>query len=192
MFTSAVTGGKAFAAEQKIRESKTRIAKINAQKLKISPTKIIEKSVANMNLKPSKKYGLPSEDVEWRTLSNEHFKTIFNMKRIEKTQKLHCRLDDCDKKRYSFKKKQLRTDLSIGERVYVLAERIKKKSTPGKFYKQSVQNISYFDKEKIFVIRAKQTIDKITYYWLRNSETNRNVPKRFLRSEPFALRNNFY
>ena len=49
------------------------------------------------------------------------------MKRIEKTQRLHCRLDDYDKKKYSVKKKQLREDLSIGEKVYVLAERIKKK-----------------------------------------------------------------
>ena len=73
----------------------------------------------------------------------------------------------------------MRTGLSIGERVYVLAERIKKKSTQGKFYKQSVQNISYFNKEKIFVNRAKQTIDKITYYWLKNSETNRKVVKRY-------------
>ena len=37
MFAIAVRGGKAFAAEQKIKELKTRIAKINAQKLKISP-----------------------------------------------------------------------------------------------------------------------------------------------------------
>ena len=85
----------------------------------------------------------------------------------------------------------MRTDLSVGERVYVLAERIKKKSAPGKFYKQSVQNISYFNKEKIFVIRAKQTIDKIIYYWLKNSETNRKIAKRFSRTELFALRNNF-
>ena len=74
----------------------------------------------------------------------------------------------------------MRTGLSIGERVYVLAERIKKKSASGKFYKQSVQNISYFNKEKMFVNRAKQTIDKITYYWLKNSETNRKVVKRYL------------
>ena len=73
----------------------------------------------------------------------------------------------------------MRTGLSIGERVYVLAERIKKKSASGKFYKQSVQNISYFNKEKILVNRAKQTIDKITYYWLKNSETNRKVVKRY-------------
>ena len=39
MFTSSVRGGKAFAVEQKIRELKTRISKLNAQKLKISPTK---------------------------------------------------------------------------------------------------------------------------------------------------------
>ena len=83
------------------------------------------------------------------------------------------------KKTNSVKKKQLRTGLSIGERVYVLAERIKKKSAQGKFYKQSVQNISYFNKEKMFVNRSKQTIDKITYYWLKNSETNRKVVKRY-------------
>ena len=90
------------------------------------------------------------------------------------------------------KKRQLRDDLSIGERVYVLAKRIKKKSAPGKFYKQSVQNIIYFNKDKIFIIRAKKTVDKITYYWLKNSETNRNLPKRFSRSELFALRANFF
>ena len=81
-----------------MRELKTRIAKINAQKLKISPSKIIEMSTANMNLRPSKKYGMAPEEVERRALSNERFKTIFNMKIIEKTQRLHRRLDDYDKK----------------------------------------------------------------------------------------------
>ena len=51
MFTTSVRDGKAFAAEQKIRELKTRIAKINAQKLKISPAKIIQNSTLNMNLR---------------------------------------------------------------------------------------------------------------------------------------------
>ena len=140
-----------------------------------------------MNLRPSKKYDLPPEDVERRALWNERFKAIFNMKRTEKTERLHSRLDDYDKKSYSFKKKQLRTDLSISEWVYVLAERIKKKSAPGKIYKQSVQNINYFNKKKIFMIRAKQTINEITYYWLKNSETNRNGSKIFSRSELFAF-----
>ena len=34
--------------------------------------------------------------------------------------------------------------------VLVLAERIKRKSVPGTFYKQAIQNISYFNKKEIF------------------------------------------
>ena len=69
----------------------------------------------------------------------------------------------------------------------MLAERIKKKSVPGKIYKQSVPNITYFNNEKIFTIRATQMIDKITYYWLKNIETNRKVTKRFARTELLLL-----
>ena len=55
MFTTSVCGGKALAAEQKIRELKTRISKLNAQKLKISATKILSSSTNNMNSVQSKK-----------------------------------------------------------------------------------------------------------------------------------------
>ena len=69
MFTTSVRSGKAFAAEQKIRELKTRIAKINAQKLKISPVKIIKNLILNMNLMKSTKYGLSPEEIELTTIS---------------------------------------------------------------------------------------------------------------------------
>ena len=49
MFITSVRRGKAFAAEQKIRKLKTRISELKAQKLKISPTKIILSSVDNIN-----------------------------------------------------------------------------------------------------------------------------------------------
>ena len=39
MFSTSIIGGKAFADEQKIRELKTRIAKLMSQKLKITPKK---------------------------------------------------------------------------------------------------------------------------------------------------------
>ena len=58
MFTTSLRGGKAFAAEQKITELKTWIAKLNIQKLEISCAKIIERSALNMNLMKNKKYGL--------------------------------------------------------------------------------------------------------------------------------------
>ena len=191
MFTTSVTGGKAFAAEQKISELKTRISKLNAQKLKLSHAKIIEISTVNMNLKKSKKYGFAPEDVERKSLSNKRFKTVFNMRRIEKTQGLHNRLDKYYKKTNSLKERQLREDLSICEKVFMVAEQIKKKSAPGKFYKQSVQNISYFNKEKILKISSTWTIDKIKSYWVKDTETDRKILKTFMRTELFALRHNF-
>ena len=39
MFSTSLRGGKSFAAEQKIRELKTRISKLKSQKLKITPKK---------------------------------------------------------------------------------------------------------------------------------------------------------
>ena len=59
----------------------------------------------------------------------------------------------------------------IDEKMLVLAERIKKKSAPGRFYKQSVQSISYFDKDRTFMIRKKQSIDNITFYRLTDVQT---------------------
>ena len=85
MFTSSLRGGKAFSAEQKIRELKTRIAKLNAQKLKISPTKILQNSVLNMNIMKSVKYGLSTEEIEKWSLAGEWFKRVFNMHRIKET-----------------------------------------------------------------------------------------------------------
>ena len=84
----------------------------------------------------------------------------------------------------------MRENLNINENVLVLAERIRETSALGKFYKQSVQNISYFNKEKIFLISKKQKIDEISYYWLKDSQ-NKKLTKRFQRTESFALNNNF-
>ena len=64
MFTTSARGGKAFAAEQKIRELKTRISKLNLQKLKLSPAKIILNSAINKNSVKSEKYGLTLEEIE--------------------------------------------------------------------------------------------------------------------------------
>ena len=47
-----------------------------------------------------------------------------------------------------------------------------------KIYIQSVQNIAYFNKEQTYVIKTKQKIDKIVYYWLKNSKNNIYLTKR--------------
>ena len=79
----------------------------------------------------------------------------------------------------------------MGEKVFVLAESIRKKAALGKFYKQSVQNISYCNKDKRFIIRRIRSIGAINYYRLNDTQNNRKLTKRFQRTELFALRDNF-
>ena len=71
MFTTSLRGGKAFAAEQKIRELKTKIPKLKGEKLKLTLKKIIEISTANMNIKPSNKYGFSPDTIEVKALNSE-------------------------------------------------------------------------------------------------------------------------
>ena len=73
-------------------------------------------STANMNIRPSKKYGFSPEEVEKRALQSERFRTIYNMHRLEKTRKLNLRQDRYDKKKYSRKRKKLRENLNTGEK----------------------------------------------------------------------------
>ena len=73
----------------------------------------------------------------------------------------------------------------------LLSLALKKKSAPGKFRKQPLQNTAYFNLEKTFLTRKKQKIDKIDYYCLKKLQTNRNVTKKFQRTELFEVKNNF-
>ena len=56
--------------------------------------------------------------------------------------------------------------------------------------KQSLQNISCFNKDTVFVTRKKQTIDNIMYYWVKSPLAVLN--ELFSRSELFALKSIFF
>ena len=75
-----------------------------------------------MNIQPSKKYGFSPEEIESRAIKSKRFRTLYNMHRIEKTDKLNMRMDRYDRKKYSKKRKKLREYLNIGERVFWLNE----------------------------------------------------------------------
>ena len=74
--------------------------------------------------------------------------------------------------------------------VLLLAERIKK-SAPGKFYKSSVESISFFNKEKFFVISNKNTIDDKAYDCLTGVKSGTTLKERLQRQEMLAVENNF-
>ena len=70
----------------------------------------------------------------------------------EKIRKEKVREEKFNKKIYERKKLKLRSLLEVGEEVLVLASRLKKKDSLGKFNKSSVDNKSYFQKSHIFLI----------------------------------------
>ena len=74
MFHTKVRGGKAFAAEQQIRQFKKLLlmSKQNKKrdKEKIHPNVLIKKAVENMNETNSTKYGVSPETVENKTINS--------------------------------------------------------------------------------------------------------------------------
>ena len=191
MFSTRLRGGKAFAAEQKIREFKKLLLKVKTfyqkSKTKFKPYEIIRKVTANMNKTKTVKYQIEPEDVEKKALADDNFREKFDFYRLSKIGKENKRYKRYMSKKDSYKRK-LRDPLSIGERVLVLSERLKKKDAPGKLYKASTQNKTFYNKNRIFIIRKRlKSLDNVWYYWF--SEANKEIiSNRFIRQELFALK----
>ena len=202
MFSSRIRGGKAFAAEQKIREFKKilfkskRLHKATKGK-RLDSKKLIRKAVENMNKTNSQKYGLPPETVEEKTLSDNIFRKIYDFHRIVRVSKDAARYKRYDirlDKKLKSRKKQLREPLTVGERVLVLTERLKKKDAPGSLFKSTTENNPFFNTNEIFIVRKVLPIDNnhSSYnYWISKSGEDKIIDKRFLRQKLFALKNQF-
>ena len=132
MFSSKIRGGKAFAAEQKIREFKTLFKSKQLHKAtkskRLDSKKLIRNAVQNMNNANSQKYGYPPETVEKKSLSENIFREIYDFHRIVKVSKDAARYKRNDIRLDKKPRKKLCSPLLIGERVLVLAERLKKKT----------------------------------------------------------------
>ena len=194
MFSTRIRGGKAFTAEQKIRELKKIIFKTkNTYKLskkKINSKKIVQKAVENLNKTNSEKYGLPPEVIEKKALADNVFKEVYDFYRLVKVSKAANRYEKYNEKIDEKQKRKLREPLKIDEKVLVLAERIKKKDAPGVLFKSTTENIPFFNKKEIFKISKRNLVNKVYNYWIKK-ENNQNINNRFIREELFALENNF-
>ena len=105
MFSTKLRGGKAFAAEQKIREFKKLLFKSKrlhkATKTgRLDPRKSIRNAVQNMNNVNSQKDGVPPEKVEKKSFQNEKFREGYDFHRMVRVNR--------DAKRY--KRNEIRFD----------------------------------------------------------------------------------
>ena len=121
MFSTKVSGGKAFAAEQKIREFKKLLFK--SKKLhkatktgRVDPRKLIRNAVQNMNKTNSQKYGLPPEEVEEKSLADKKFQDIYDFHRMVRVSKDAGRYERGDIRCNNKSHKKLRSPLAVGKK----------------------------------------------------------------------------
>ena len=198
VFHIKVRGGKAFAAEQKIREFKKILLKskrfIKRGGQRVRPNELIKKAAENMNETISTKYGVSLEAVENRTIDSskdsEYNREMYDFLRLKKVDNNQQHIAKYESKK-DRRQKKLRNPLYLDEKVLVLAERLKKKDAPSKFYKASTDSIPFFNRDKIFTIYKRAKLNNGSYlYWLEDEDRNK-VEGRFLRQELFALDKQF-
>ena len=157
MFHSKLREGKAFAAEQKIREFKKILIRSKRfeklRKNRIKPNDLIKKATQNMNETISWKYQLAPETIEKRSLNpndSKYFQEIYDFMRIRKIENNQMRNDKYGRK-IDRRKRTLRSPLNLDKKVLVLAERLKKKDAPRNLYKASTNNMPFFNRDRILL-----------------------------------------
>ena len=145
-----------------------------------------------MNETVSLTHGLPPEVIEDKSLdpnNEKYFREVYDFARFKKIEDNQLRNQKYDQK-IDRRKRTLRSPLYLDEKVLVLAERLKKKDASGKFFKSTTNNMSYFNRNRIFTIYKRAKLDNsFCLYWVE--EDGQKVKGRFLRQELFALNNQF-
>ena len=68
------------------------------------------------------------------------------------------------------RKKRLRDPLELGETVFIFAELLRKKDAPGRLYKSTRENKSFFNRDRTFIISERSKLNNNTYlYWLKEN-----------------------
>ena len=145
-----------------------------------------------MNETISTKYGFAPETIEKIILDQKdgsYFNEIYDFVRLRKIEKNKIRNAKHNQK-INRRKRTLRSPLNLSEKVFVLAERLKKKDAPSKLFKASTENMPFVKRNRIFTIYKRAKLNNGSYlYWIE--EDGKKIKGRFLRQELFAINNQF-
>ena len=195
MFSTKTRGGKVFVAEQKTRELKKillkskRIEKRLGERLK--PNELIKQATNNLNKTRSAKYGFSPNQIEEKSLENNYFTDIYYFHRLVRVKNIEDKKVRYMEKQNDRKRGKLRELLDIGEKVLIMAERLKNKDALGILYKSSTENKPFFNRNEIFKINKRVGINggKKNYYWEKKIE--KKMRDTFYSQELFALKGKF-
>ena len=119
---------------------------------RIESKKLIQRGTNNLNSIASQKFDISPNFVEENTQQDEKCCEFYDFCRLFKVQKYSERYKRNDIQQDNQKHKKLREPLVVGEKVFVLAERLIKKDAPGVFYKSATENKPFFNRDKIFLL----------------------------------------
>ena len=196
MFSTRVRGGKAFAAVRKIREFQKLLLKSKkhhkaTKTSRVDLRKLIRNAVQNVNNTNSQKYGLPPKKIDEKSVESKNFREVYDFQRMVRVSKDADRYERADIAADKKSRRRLHSLLTVGKKVLALAERLKKRDAPGNLYKSTTENMSFFNREQIFIVRKIVPRDDSHDYWISKTENGEIIDKRFLRQELFALNNQF-
>ena len=133
---------------------------------RLDAKKLIRNALQNMNNTNSQKYELAPNTIEKKSLENEDFHEIYDFHRMVKVSKSAERYNRNDVRFDKKSRKKLRSPLTVGEKVLVLAERLRKKDALGNLYKSTTKNTPFFNRNELFIVRKVVLIDNTYYYWI--------------------------
>ena len=82
--------------------------------------------------------------------------------------------------------------MTVGEKVLVLTERLRKKDAPGNLYKSTTENMLFLNRNEVFIVRKVVPTDDTYYYWIsKTTDRDKLIDNRLLRQELLALKNQF-
>ena len=144
-----------------------------------------------MNKTKSQKYGLPPEEIEQKSLADEKFREIYDFHRMVRVSKDADRYERGDIHYDNKFRKKLRSPVAVGKKILAFAKRLWKKDAPENLYKSTTENMSFSNREQVFVVRKVVPRDDSHDYWISKTENGEIIDQRFLRQELFALNNQF-
>ena len=134
----------------------------------VKPNELIKKATFNLNNTRSAKYGFSPEQIEDKSLDpkdGQEFKEAYDFSRLWRIKEARGRSERYAKNLDAQKKRRLRDPLDVGEKVLVLAERLKKKDASCRLYKNTTENRPYFNRNGIFTINKRVHTSDNTYYY---------------------------
>ena len=169
MYSSHLRGGKAFAAEQKIRDRKLLLRRKHIEKFKgkhIKPNELIKKATFNLNNTRSVKYGHSPEQIEELALNPEtekYFQEVYDFHCLIKVKEERDRRERFDAK-VDKHKKRLWDPLEIGK-MTLLEDCI-----------NTTENKSFFNRGRTFAISERSKLNNNTYlYWLKENGEKQKI-----------------